>query len=71
MLPNMKFDGRLTRISGEADLQRNTLQVKVQILNPDKRLRPEMLCQAKFFSNLRLHPILKIKIGSGYLFLFS
>ena len=50
MLPNMKFDGRLTRISGEADLQRNTLQVKVQILNPDKRLRPEMLCRAKFFS---------------------
>ncbi|MEL0098111.1 MAG: hypothetical protein VW907_00980, partial [Opitutae bacterium] len=34
----------------EADLQRNTLQVKVQILNPDERLRPEMLCRAKFFS---------------------
>lgn len=50
ILPNAHFEGRLTRISGEADLQRNTLQVKVQILNPDERLRPEMLCRAKFFS---------------------
>jgi len=50
MLPDSKFKGRLSRISGEADLQRNTLQVKVQILNPDSRLRPEMLCRAKFFS---------------------
>ncbi len=50
MFPNTNFAGRLTRISGEADLQRNTLQVKVQILNPDDRLRPEMLCRAKFFS---------------------
>lgn len=50
MLPNVKFEGRLSRISGEADLQKNTLQVKVQILEPDNRLRPEMLCRAKFFS---------------------
>jgi len=48
ILPELKFEGILTRISGEADLQRNTLQVKVRILNPDDRLRPEMLCRAKF-----------------------
>ena len=48
ILPELKLEGILTRISGEADLQRNTLQVKVRILNPDDRLRPEMLCRAKF-----------------------
>jgi HlyD family secretion protein len=51
ILPELKFEGILTRISGEADLQRNTLQVKVRILNPDDRLRPEMLCRAKFLLN--------------------
>jgi multidrug efflux pump subunit AcrA (membrane-fusion protein) len=51
ILPELKFEGILTRISGEADLQRNTLQVKVRILNPDERLRPEMLCRAKFLLN--------------------
>ena len=49
ILPDQTFDGKITRILGEADLQRNTLQVKVQILNPHPRLRPEMLCRAKFF----------------------
>ena len=60
MLPERKFRGTLTRILGQADLQRNTLQVKVQILNPDSQLRPEMLCRAKFFSN-------KINSGNGNL----
>ena len=50
MLPNLKFNGQVTRIVGEADLQRNSLQVKVRILKPDEKLRPEMLCRAKFFS---------------------
>ena len=50
MLPDTHFKGKLSRILGEADFQRNTLQVKVQILDPDLRLRPEMLCRAKFFS---------------------
>jgi len=45
------FKGRVIRISGEADLQRNTLQVKVKILNPDDRLRPEMLCRAEFLAD--------------------
>jgi RND family efflux transporter MFP subunit len=49
ILPDQTFQGKITRILGEADLQRNTLQVKVQILNPHPRLRPEMLCRAKFF----------------------
>jgi HlyD family secretion protein len=48
LLPNTNFAGVVTRILGEADLQRNTLQVKVSLKEPDIRLRPEMLCRAKF-----------------------
>lgn len=44
------FSGKVTRILGEADLTRNTLQVKVAIENPDPRLRPEMLCRVEFYS---------------------
>lgn len=47
-LPEARFKGRVTRVVGEADLQRNTLQAKVAILDPDPRLRPEMLCRAEF-----------------------
>ncbi|RBP47765.1 RND family efflux transporter MFP subunit [Roseimicrobium gellanilyticum] len=47
-LPNTEIHGVVTRIVGSADLQRNTLQGKVRIENPDPRLRPEMLCRVKF-----------------------
>ena len=50
ILPDSIFQGRVTRISGEADMQRNTLQAKVEILNPDRRFRPEMLVRGKFFA---------------------
>lgn len=49
LLPGQKFIGSVTRIVGEADLQRNTLQAKVRIEDPDPRLRPEMLCRAEFY----------------------
>ena len=49
LLPDRKFTGTVTRIVGEADLQRNTLQAKVRIENPDPRLRPEMLCRGEFY----------------------
>ncbi|MBT8036836.1 MAG: efflux RND transporter periplasmic adaptor subunit [Verrucomicrobiae bacterium] len=49
LLPDLILMGKVTRISGEADLQRNTLQAKVSIKNPDHRLRPEMLLRAKFY----------------------
>ena len=45
---NRIFTGVVTRITGGADITRNTLQVKVAILDPDPRLRPEMLCRAEF-----------------------
>lgn len=50
-LPDRLFKGTVTRIVGEADLQRNTLQVKVRISEPDPRLRPEMLCRAEFLAS--------------------
>lgn len=42
------FEGRVSRIYGQADLQRNTLQAKVELLSASKGLRPEMLCRAEF-----------------------
>ena len=49
LLPNATLEGVVTRITGSADLQRNTLQVKVRISDPDPRLRPEMLVRGKFY----------------------
>jgi RND family efflux transporter MFP subunit len=49
LLPEQVFDGEVTRLTGEADLQRNTLQAKVRILDPVDQLRPEMLCRVEFF----------------------
>lgn len=51
-LPDSVFRGVVTRITGEADLQRNTLQAKVAIESPDERLRPDMLCRAEFLSGV-------------------
>lgn len=48
LLPDQVFEGQVTRITGEADVQRNTLQAKVRIINPDEKLRPEMLCRVEF-----------------------
>ena len=49
LLPDTAFTGEVTRITGEADLQRNTLQAKVRIADPSEQLRPEMLCRVEFF----------------------
>ncbi|WP_411844691.1 efflux RND transporter periplasmic adaptor subunit [Roseibacillus persicicus] len=49
LLNDITLTGTVTRITGEADLARNTLQAKVAIANPDDRLRPEMLVRAKFY----------------------
>lgn len=50
LLPNVDFRGRVTSLSGGADIQRNTLEVKVAIENPDPRLKPDMLVRAGFLS---------------------
>ncbi|MBL8899454.1 MAG: efflux RND transporter periplasmic adaptor subunit [Planctomycetes bacterium] len=40
--------GRVLRVQRESDLLKNTLQVKVALLDPDPMLRPETLCRARF-----------------------
>jgi HlyD family secretion protein len=42
------YAGEVLRIVHRADIQKVTLQVHVRVLEPDARLRPEMLCQARF-----------------------
>ncbi|MGB6221458.1 efflux RND transporter periplasmic adaptor subunit [Haloferula sp.] len=48
LLPDQSFHGKVTSIVGQADIQRNTLQAKVLIEDPDDALRPEMLCRVEF-----------------------
>lgn len=40
--------GVVQRVQQEADLLKNTLQVKVQVLDPPPLLKPETLCRARF-----------------------
>lgn len=51
LLAGRTFTGRVTRIVGQADLQRNTLQAKVEIDDPDPRLRPDVLCRVEFWKS--------------------
>jgi len=50
VLPDRVFDGRVTRMVHESDVQKNTLQVKVAIHDPTSELKPEMLARARFFA---------------------
>jgi HlyD family secretion protein len=49
--PDRKYDGLIAQISPEANRQKATVQVKVQILNPDEYLRPDMNATVKFLAN--------------------
>lgn len=64
------FQGVVTRIAGEADLQRNTLQAKVKVMDPDARLRPDMLCRAEFLSGTQDAARGISEAGSGRVDLF-
>lgn len=48
VLPDRVFKGEVIIITHEADLQKNTLQAKVRVIDPDPILRPEMLTRVKF-----------------------
>lgn len=50
VLPDRTFDGVVTRVVHEADLQKNTLQVKVAIQKPAQELKPEMLARIQFLA---------------------
>ncbi len=49
--PDRKYEGEIHEISPEANRQKATVQVKVQILNPDQYLRPEMNATVKFLAD--------------------
>ena len=48
-LPDTIFKGKITRLVHEANIQRNTVQVKVAIDNPAETLKPEMLTRVRFY----------------------
>src|SRR6185437_162106 len=49
--PDRKYNGQIAEISPEANRQKATVQLKVQVLNPDEYLRPEMNATAKFIAD--------------------
>jgi HlyD family secretion protein len=49
--PDRKYNGVIAEISPEANRQKATVQVKVQILDPDDYLRPEMNATVRFLAN--------------------
>ncbi len=49
-LRDVVFEGEVLRVLHEADIQKNTLQVKVAIKNPREELRPEMLARVQFLA---------------------
>ena len=53
--PDKQYDGQIAQISPEANRQKATVQVKVQVLNPGKypdvQLRPEMNATVRFLVN--------------------
>jgi HlyD family secretion protein len=51
VLPDRTFQGEVTRVAHQADLQKNTLQVKVRVVDPAPMLRPDMLTRVKFFGS--------------------
>jgi HlyD family secretion protein len=49
--PNLKWDGLIAEMSPEANRQKATVQVKVQIEKPDEHLRPDMNATVKFLAD--------------------
>ena len=53
--PDRHWDGQIAEISPEANRAKATVQVKVQILNPDAYLRPDMNATVKFLADDTKH----------------
>jgi HlyD family secretion protein len=48
--PDKVYDGHVTEVAPEADRQKGTLQVKVQIDNPDRFLTPQLSAKVEFLN---------------------
>jgi HlyD family secretion protein len=53
--PDRNWDGMIAEISPQANRAKATVQVKVQILNPDAYLRPDMNATVKFLADENQH----------------
>lgn len=49
--PDLHWNGAIAEVSPQANRQKATIEVKVQILNPDQHLRPEMNTTVKFIAD--------------------
>ncbi|MGC2193585.1 MAG: efflux RND transporter periplasmic adaptor subunit [Terriglobales bacterium] len=49
--PDLKYEGVIAEMSPEANRQKATVQVKVQVLKPDEHLRPDMNATVKFLAD--------------------
>lgn len=50
VLPERHFPGTVTRVLHEANIQKNTLEMKVALADPNPNLRPEMLARVKLLA---------------------
>jgi len=64
VLPDRVFKGEVLRTTHEADLQKNTLQMKVKVIDPDPILRPEMLTRVKFLPRGSGHGTAEVSAGT-------
>lgn len=62
--PNRKYQGYLAQVSPEADQEKATIQVKVQVLHPDYYLRPEMNATVQFLRAAQLQPAGPAAVGA-------
>lgn len=53
VLPDQEFAGIVTRFVHQADISKNTIEVKVAIKNPSPLLKPDMLARVKFLATPR------------------
>lgn len=49
-VPDRKFTARVTRLLHEADIQKNTVEVKASLDDPGPVLKPEMLARVRFLA---------------------
>lgn len=56
ILPDRVFRGEVTRITHQADLQKNTLQIKVRLIDQSPVLKPEMLTRVRILGTAGSQP---------------
>jgi cobalt-zinc-cadmium efflux system membrane fusion protein len=57
-MPEANYVGRITNLGQEFDPVTRLMQVRIEINNPDKRLRPEMLASAEFTTGAGIPAVL-------------